>query len=233
MHLSIASPSWSSVRARGTGRFPCWPPKGSCGVVAHAFSASWLRSSAVSVFITVTSDMSPTGDLLVTSIFLPWEEFALSLLTCSCELLRACRSPEAAHPKTLVSVFFRSEVFGCHPDGACACGRPCPQLLPVCLGEQMFDGWNWVRWAEAHTKTAATSLTNDVDRNWSSFQLANRAPPLSVTDSGIAPSARIVRNFGNRRSVTTRTKHLRRCQCIALTWNQCTGFTWEPHRSPP
>ena len=46
-------------------------------------------------------------------------------------------------------------------------------------------------WAEAHEKIAATSLTNDADRNWSSFQLANSAPPLSVTDSAIAPSARM------------------------------------------
>ena len=30
-----------------------------------------------------------------------------------------------------------------------------------------------------------------LDRNWSSFQLANSAPPLSVTGSAIAPSARM------------------------------------------
>ena len=35
------------------------------------------------------------------------------------------------------------------------------------------------------------ALTIKLDRNWSSFQLANSAPPLSVTDSAIAPSARI------------------------------------------
>ena len=34
----------------------------------HTFSAFWL-SSVVSVLISVTTDMSPTGDLLVTSIF--------------------------------------------------------------------------------------------------------------------------------------------------------------------
>jgi hypothetical protein len=38
-------------------------------------------------------------------------------------------------------------------------------------------------------------LTIKLDRNWSSFQLANSAPPLSVTDSAIAPSARILANF--------------------------------------
>ena len=36
------------------------------------------------------------------------------------------------------------------------------------------------------------TLTIKLDRNWSSFQLANSALPLSVTSSAIAPSARIV-----------------------------------------
>ena len=42
------------------------------------------------------------------------------------------------------------------------------------------------RWAEAHIKMARMTLTIKLDRNWKSFQLANRAPPLSVTDSSIA-----------------------------------------------
>ena len=37
------------------------------------------------------------------------------------------------------------------------------------------------------------TLTIKLDGNWSSFQLANSAPPLSVIDSAIAPSARIPR----------------------------------------
>ena len=49
------------------------------------------------------------------------------------------------------------------------------------------------RWAEAHEKIARMTLTIKLDRNWSSFQLANSAPPLSVTDSAIAPSARMDR----------------------------------------
>ena len=40
-------------------------------------------------------------------------------------------------------------------------------------------------------KIARMTLTVKLDWNWSSFQLANSAPPLSVTDSAIAPSARI------------------------------------------
>ena len=47
------------------------------------------------------------------------------------------------------------------------------------------------RWAEAHIKIARMILAITLDKNWSSFQLANRAPPLSVTDSSIAPSARM------------------------------------------
>ena len=48
------------------------------------------------------------------------------------------------------------------------------------------------RWAEAHIKIARMTLTIKLDRNWSSFQLANSTPPLSVTGSAIAPSARMV-----------------------------------------
>ena len=47
-------------------------------------------------------------------------------------------------------------------------------------------------WAEARVKIARVTLTIKLDGNWSSFQLANSAPPLSVTDSAIAPSARII-----------------------------------------
>ena len=46
--------------------------------------------------------------------------------------------------------------------------------------------------AEAPIKIARMTLTIKLDRNWSSFQLANNTPPLSVTGSVIAPSARIV-----------------------------------------
>ena len=46
----------------------CRPDVVICTLV-HTFSAFWLWSSVVSVLISVTTDMSPTGDLLVTSIF--------------------------------------------------------------------------------------------------------------------------------------------------------------------
>ena len=40
-------------------------------------------------------------------------------------------------------------------------------------------------------KIASTAVGSAENGNWSSFQLANSAPPLSVTGSAIAPSARI------------------------------------------
>ena len=46
-------------------------------------------------------------------------------------------------------------------------------------------------WAKAHVKIARMILTIKLDGNWSSFQLANNTPPLSVTGSVIAPSARM------------------------------------------
>ena len=57
------------------------------------------------------------------------------------------------------------------------------------------------------------TLTIKLDGNWSSFQLANSAPPLSVTDSAIAPSARM----GNSRAATV---------CLVsyeMQWRLCLG----------
>ena len=48
-----------------------------------------------------------------------------------------------------------------------------------------------ISWAEAPVKIARMTLTIKLDGNWSSFQLANNTSPLSVTDSIIAPSARM------------------------------------------
>ena len=62
--------------------------------------------------------------------------------------------------------------------GAVPKGKPC-------LSSAMLS------WAEAPIKIARMTLTIKLDGNWSSFQLANSAPPLSVTDSAIAPSARM------------------------------------------
>ena len=46
-------------------------------------------------------------------------------------------------------------------------------------------------WAEARVKIARMTLTIKLDGNWSSFQLANSAPPLSVPNRAFAPSARM------------------------------------------
>ena len=61
--------------------------------------------------------------------------------------------------------------------------RPAPRTSSQRAGQ--------LRWAEARIQIARMTLTIKLDRNWSSFQLANSAPPLSVTGSAIAPSARM------------------------------------------
>ena len=64
----------------------------------------------------------------------------------------------------------------------------CAQLLTERDGAAQEQG---TRWAEAPVKIARMTLTIKLDGNWSSFQLANNTPPLSVTGSVIAPSARM------------------------------------------
>ena len=58
-------------------------------------------------------------------------------------------------------------------------------------------------WAEAHIKIARMTLTIKLDGNWNSFQLANNTPPLGVTGSVIAPSARMDSLFPRRGTPTT------------------------------
>ena len=65
-------------------------------------------------------------------------------------------------------------------------------VLSVCLSCLFVTESLCLCWAEAHIKIARMTLTVKLDRNWSSFQLANSAPPLSVTDSATAPSASIL-----------------------------------------
>ena len=60
-----------------------------------------------------------------------------------------------------------------------------------------LSDYTYTCWAEAPIKIARMTLTIKRDGNWSSFQLANSAPPLSVTDSAIAPSARMALYFVN------------------------------------
>ena len=64
-------------------------------------------------------------------------------------------------------------------------------------------------WAEAPQKIARMTLTIKLDRNWSSFQLAINTPPLSVTGSVIAPSARMLHlqiwNYERKLQLTTLT----------------------------
>ena len=70
------------------------------------------------------------------------------------------------------------------------------------------------RWAEAHIKIGRMTLTIKLHRNWSSFRLANRAPPLSVTDSSIAPSARMRTSLLTRISNSTRRQSKPMTGCV-------------------
>ena len=57
---------------------------------------------------------------------------------------------------------------------------------------------------------------SDENGNWSSFQLANSAPPLSVTDSAIAPSARMPPAMRAARG----TVDLRKAVLFILPWRK-------------
>ena len=57
--------------------------------------------------------------------------------------------------------------------------RSAPELVFILLGR-------------SPRKIARMAAKAKLDGNWISFQLANSAPPLSVTDSAIAPSTRII-----------------------------------------
>ena len=46
-------------------------------------------------------------------------------------------------------------------------------------------------WTDAHVQIARMTSTIKLDKHWVRFQLAHSAPPLSVTESDIAPSARM------------------------------------------
>ena len=72
-------------------------------------------------------------------------------------------------------------------DIVCSTGGVCARDAALGVARSQLT-----RWPEGRIKIARMTLTAKLDWNWSSFQLANSAPPLSVTDSAIAPSARMV-----------------------------------------
>ena len=77
-------------------------------------------------------------------------------------------------------------------------------------------------WAEARIKIARMTLTIKLDGNWSSFQLANSTPPLSVTGSAIAPSARMVGACAFH--VLSGFEHARIHVCIGVLVPLCQNF---------
>ena len=73
-------------------------------------------------------------------------------------------------------------------------------------------------WAEAPIKIARMTLTIKLDGNWSSFQLANNTPPLSVTGSVIAPSARMARTDSGGHITYTRAPRPLVTHTVALNF---------------
>jgi hypothetical protein len=96
--VSVCAHVLSSAHTRQALPRTCNPHKHRQAMsVLHTFSAFRLRSSVVSVLVSVTTDMSPTGDLLVAFICL--REGALSsLLRGPCALHWHRTLPGAAHP---------------------------------------------------------------------------------------------------------------------------------------
>ena len=93
----------------------------------------------------------------------------------TCELRNHCRSdPVQVQSTGGAPSLLPSKLLVC----AVHCFYELPAIVPKC-------------WAEAPIKIARMTLTIKLDGNWNSFQLANNTPPLSVTGSVIAPSARM------------------------------------------
>ena len=93
-----------------------------------------------------------------------------------------------------------------------------------------------VCWAEARVKIARMTLTIKLDGNWSSFQLANCAPPLGVTDSAIAPSARMLRAWQGPRLKLTKKRSTCLPSCLgskaSLDTHTCTTHKRKPQKQP-
>ena len=137
----------------------------------------------------------------------PSPRFCVRRASCVRACVRAC-VPACVHVCVCVHACVRARVRACvracvH---ACALAYMCVCVhVRLCLSvyarKYMCEsqGPNAECWAEAPIKIARMTLTVKLDGNWSSFQLANSAPPLSVTDSAIAPSARIGTQHVTRR----------------------------------
>ena len=78
-------------------------------------------------------------------------------------------------------------------------------------------------WAEALLKIARMTLTIKRDGNWSSFQLANSALPLSVTSSAIAPSARMGSTQARRRASSCHFASRCSARCVKRAGVQPAG----------
>ena len=109
---------------------------------------------------------------------------------CSCQRGGAAAAPRVAGGRLPSAAGSSSKKApSCvRPCACCRAPRDTQHTRHLVLGELR---WLSFRWAEALLKIARMTLTIKRDGNWSSFQLANSALPLSVTSSAIAPSARM------------------------------------------
>ena len=102
---------------------------------------------------------------------------------------------------------------------------PRPSSLPPAPPPPSLTHPPSLRWAEARVKITRMTLTIKLDRNWSSFQLANSAPPLSVTGSAIAPSARMpAKAHSSKHANTMCANRFKVAETIAQT-QQDTSYT--------
>ena len=103
-----------------------------------------------------------------------------------CVLLRSCfelsRHTKSGTRAGIVST--------CPGFEGCSTGVPSCAFMRYLL--QLDTYQEDVDWSEV---PARMTLTIKLDGNLSSFQLANSAPPLSVTESAIAPSARMLLGY--------------------------------------
>ena len=104
------------------------------------------------------------------------------------------RRPAAAPPLGNPSAIPAAPRFACARVGASSRKIPRAWYTECCLATLGCEN----TLGRSPRKNTRMTLTIKLDRNWSSFQLANSAPPLSVTDSAIAPSARMHNQCGVR-----------------------------------
>ena len=151
---------------------------------------------------------------------------------CSCQRGGAAAAPRVAGGRLPSAAGSSSKKApSCvRPCACCRAPRDTQHTRHLVLGELR---WLSFRWAEALLKIARMTLTIKRDGNWSSFQLANSALPLSVTSSAIAPSARIP--FPTQSIGGPQVHRMTGCSTCTPPQNHLSGeasaMSWHDHSS--